>query len=173
MKYTEMLRKKKKIILGLVINMSLFLSCQEKKQKTIENSKIVLEKHNNHDIEIKTYQYSQTALSKLQEEAEEGNGESFQELADYYFGDGQERKNEFYPICKIMADKYNDANAAYYIFILLKKKYKDICKNREVINCMTKEDKAIALRYLIKAKDNNQEGALFEYEELRKVGIIR
>ncbi|MDO3427140.1 hypothetical protein QWT87_19870 [Chryseobacterium sp. APV1] len=124
------------------------------------------------DEVVKTQSYDESYIKKLKKRiVNEGNVEDFQELTDYYFGESK-NKLEFLPICRIMADKYHDKNASYYIYVILEKKYQPNCQLKEPYLCMNNYDKKVAIKYLKKAMKQGQEGAKLKYETLVKKGVI-
>lgn len=154
----------------------LFINCNDKQVQKIEitkkavKSKTQLEKTNNETV--KTPTYDEVYIRQLKEQViKKGNPNDFQELTDFYFGDNM-NKLEFLPICKIMADKYNDKNAAYYVYVILEKKYKSNCQFKDPYLCMNENDRKTAIKYLKKAVKQSQEGAKLKYESLLREGII-
>jgi hypothetical protein len=153
------------------------INCRDKQVQKIEieekvvKSETSLEKTSNEIV--KTPSYNDVYIKQLKEQViKKGNTNDFQELTDFYFGDNT-NKLEFLPICKIMADKYNDKDASYYVYVILEKKYKSNCQLKDPYLCMHESDKKIAMKYLKKAVKQSQEGAKLKYETLIKNEIIK
>ncbi|SDG36544.1 hypothetical protein [Epilithonimonas hungarica] len=181
MKAIKIQRESQLITLGLnrIILLLIFLSmisCKDNSIQKIEPAKNVNKlKKQLKDLDnevVKTPSYDESYIKKLEKRiANKGNVEDFQELTDYYFGESTS-KLEFLPICRIMADKYNDKNASYYIYIILEKKYQTSCQLKEPYLCMSNDDKKDAIKYLKKAMKQGQEGAKLKFKTLVKKGIM-